>query len=242
MRAKTNRTRILVLVLLGAAVGLILRRWQLAAAYDEAGMILPGSVSTWVVSIFSAAAAAALAIGVLRLPKRGEYEECFSSGRPEMVISVAAAVLVVLGCGLELMRGPTAVRLLVGFLGIVSGLCFAVTAMQRYNGTIPRPAVHLLPCVYLVLQLIVDFKQWSVDPAIQDYCYDLFAAIAAMCAVFHLGGFCVGYGRRRLATFWCLACVIFSAISLTDGTLGRGLLVGGLGLWTGINAWQLLEE
>ena len=37
-----------------------------------------------------------------------------------------------------------------------------------------------------MVKLILDFKRWSVDPAVLDYCFALFAAIAAMCAVFHL--------------------------------------------------------
>lgn len=242
MRAKTNRLPILALTLLGAAAGLILRRWQLQSAFDEAGLILSGSAATWVLGIFCVLITAVLALTAAQLFRRGTYMESFSSGQMEMVISVCAAALILAGCAMALLAQPSGGNLMLNFLGILSALCIGATAMQRYHGTVPSIALHLVPCLYLVIKLIVDFKQWSVDPAVLDYCYHLFAAISTMCAVFHLGGFCFGRGRRRITTFWCLTSLVFSAIALADGGLSRCLLLGGMGLWTGINGWQLLED
>lgn len=242
MRAKTNRTFLFLPFLIGAAAGAGIRRWQLSSAFDSEGQVISGSPSTWILGILCALLAVLALIVARRLPKRAEYEESFSSETPEMVISLAAAALLLAGCALDLMAAPQGINLLVQFLGIASALCIGVTARQRYLGIVPKAALHMLPCLYLVVRLIVDFKQWSVDPAVLDYCYTLFASITAMCAVFHLGGFCFSQGRRRTSVFWCLLCVVFSAISLADGGWSHMLLTGGLGLWAGINGWQLLEE
>ena len=242
MRAKTNRTVRFLPFLVGAAAGAALRRWQLSSAFDSEGQVISGSPSTWVLGILCALLVVLALIVVRRLPKRAGYEESFSSEAPEMAISLAAAVLLLAGCALDLMAAPRGANLLVQFLGIASALCIAVTARQRYQGIVPKAALHILPCLYLVVRLIVDFKQWSVDPAVLDYCYTLFASITAMCAVFHLGGFCFSQGRRRTSVFWCLLCVVFSAVSLADGGLSHCLLTGGVGLWAGINGWQLLED
>lgn len=242
MSAKTNRISIFLPFLIGAAAAAVVRRWQLSSAFDSDGLMISGSPSTWVLGILCALLTVLALILSHRLAKHSGYEESFSSETPEMVVSLIAAALLLAGCGLSLVTSPSGINVLVQFLGIASALCIAVTARQRYQGVVPKAALHLLPCLYLVVRLIVDFKQWSVDPAVLDYCYTLFASISAMCAVFHLGGFCFAQGRRRTSVFWCLLCIVFSAVSLADGGLSHCLLTGGIGLWAGVNGWQLLED
>lgn len=242
MTAKTNRLTILLPFLVGAVAGAAVRRWQLGSAFDSDGLVISGQPSTWVLGILCAVLTVLALILARRLPKRSGYEESFSSETPEMIVSLAAAALLLAGCALELVAAPDGINLLVQFLGIASALCIGVVARQRYMGVVPKAAFHMLPCLYLVVRLIVDFKRWSVDPAVLDYCYALFASIAAMCAVFHLGGFCFSQGRRRTTVFWCLLCIVFSAVTLVDGGASHMLLAGGLGLWTGVNGWELLED
>ena len=243
MESKTNRPAVLAFTAVGAVAGFLLRRWQLHSAFDEAGLVIRGSASSWVLGIVCAVLVVALAFLSRRLPRKSGYEESFSSGMPEMLISVIAAVLLLAGSALELLHGTTGkLALVVHFLGVCSALCILVTAMQRYRGVVPPVAVHILPCLYLVIKLIADFKQWSVDPAVLDYCFELFAAIAAMCAIYHLGGFCFDKGGRRISVFWCLSCLVFSVVALADGGLTHTLLIGGVGLWAGVNGWQLLED
>lgn len=235
MKAKTNRISIFLPFLIGAAAGAAVRRWQLSSAFDSDGLVISGSPSTWVLGILCALLALLALILARRLTPRGGYVESFSSGTPEMLLSLAAAVLLLAGCAWDLVAEPRGVNVLVQFLGIASALCIGVVARQRYLGVVPKAALHMLPCLYLVVRLIVDFKQWSVDPAVLDYCYTLFASITAMCAVFHLGGFCFSQGRRRTCVFWCFLCVVFSAVSLADGGVSHMLLTGGMGLWAGVN-------
>ena len=242
MRAKTNRLAVGVLALVGAVGGLILRRWQLNTAFDSDGLVVSGAVSTWVLGIFCALVTLLLALICCRLSRRSEYTASFSSGQPELVISLIAAALWLAGSGAALMAQPSGANLVVSFLGILSAFCVGATAVLRFRGTVPPVAIHAAPCIYAVVKLIVDFKQWSVDPAVLDYCYELFAAISLMCALYHLGGFCFDRGQRRLSVFWCLMCVVFSAVALASGSMTSRLLLGGTCCWAAVNSWQLLEE
>ena len=241
MRANTKRLPFFFVMLAGAAVGFVLRRWQLRTAYDSSGLVISGSLSTWVLGIFSLLITLFFLWTARRLPRKTEYSAAFPTGRAELAVSLAAAALLLAGCVCSLMSDLSGFNLAVQFLGILSAFCILATAVLRFRGSVPAPLIHMTPCIYLVVRLIVDFKRWSADPAILDYCYELFAAIAAMCAVYHLGGFCFGRGQRRLGVFWCMACVVFSAVALADGGLTRSLLLCGLGLWAGVNGWQLLE-
>ena len=84
MRAKTNRTLILCLLIAAGAAGWFLRRWQLSTAFDETGLVLSGSPSIWVLSVFALVVTVLAAVVAARLDKRSAYIDCFSSGVPEM--------------------------------------------------------------------------------------------------------------------------------------------------------------
>lgn len=234
MNSKISRLPAMGFVLFGAIAGFFLRGWELSDPYNSWGFGL--------VCLVLAICALALVFMSRDLVKRSEYESCFSSGLLELLVSVAAALLLLIGNAMKLMQNPAGTNLLVCFLGIIATLCIAVTAAERYRGVKPMLALHIIPCLYLVVKLIFDFRIWSVDPDITDYCFNLFASISAMCATYHMGGFCFDEGNRQLTAFWCLVSVIFSAVASANATLVSVLLYGGMALWLFINAWQLLEE
>ena len=240
MRAKTNRTLILCLLLTAGAVGFFLRRWQLSTAFDEAGLVRSGSPSIWVLSVFALVVTVLAALAAARLDKRSAYRGCFSSGTPEMTVTVLSAALVLAGCVLAMVNGQRTAPVTV--LGIAAALAMGAVGLLRGRGTMPVAAVHLIPCIYLIVTLIVDFRRWSVDPTVLDYCFDLFAAIGTVCATVNLMGFCFDKGRRRETAFWCLAGTFFSMVSLGDMGVVRWLTTGGLTLWLLVNGWQLLED
>lgn len=229
-------------VLTGALLGFVLRCWQLSQGVDITGRLRAGHPSGIFLAAFCAVAVVLLVLLSRQLEARSVYTEAFSSDVPALAVSAAAAVLLVFSAALSLMASPRGLQLLIGALGLAAGLCIAVTAAQRFRGAAPSLAVHMLPCVYLTVRLIFTFRRWSVDPVVQDYCYDLFASIAAMCATYHLGGFCLDRGQRRLSAFWCLAGVVFSAVALTGPGASQRLFYGAMLLWCAANGWQLLEN
>lgn len=242
MQKKSIRIPASALALAGSAAGFALRKWLLTQAYDDEGLMIRGSVSIWVLGIFCAVVVLAFALLAGRLGKRADYESTFSSSGFCFAASVLAGALVLAGSAAGVLEDPAAVRMILGFLGIASGVCFLAIGAGRFRGKAVGPGVHILPVVYLVFKLIVDFKQWSIDPAILDYCFSLFAAISAMCAVYTVAGFCFGKGGRRMSAFWCLTGTVLTAVSLADGGLQNLLLGGGLWLWLAVNGWQILED
>jgi len=242
MEQSSHRLAPALIAAAGAIAGFVLRRWQLRAAFDAAGQAVPGHGSSLLLALVCAAAVLLLALLSTRLEPRGGYEESFSSGAPELALSALAALAMLLSCALSLLGRPAGLWLVMGFLGLLAGFCIALSAAQRYRGTVPPLALHILPCVYLAARLIFMFKSWSVDPVVQDYCYELFASISAMLATYHLGGFCLGRGQRRMCAFWCLTGTVFSAVALAGAGLEARLLFAACGLWCAVNGWQLLED
>lgn len=242
MKKSTHQLAPMLAALAGALLGFVLRCWQLSRGADITGRLRPGHPSGIVLGVFCAVIALALALLSRRLKPRSGYVETFSSSPLMMAVSAIPAVMLAFGALLTMMAERNGTQFFIGALGVLAGLCIAVTAAQRFRGVVPPLAMHVLPCVYLAARLIVIFKRWSVDPVVQDYCYNLFASIATMCAAYHLGGFCLDRGQRRMSAFWCLTGVVFSAIALTAPGMPQRLFYGAMLLWCAANGWQLLED
>lgn len=231
-----------------AAAGAALRHFQLTRAYDELGLPLRGS--GWTVALCALALVAVAGALLLcgGMADRPEFARCFAPRRGCFAASVVAALALLAGSGMKLfaaMPGPgeafSVLTVLPGFFGILGALGILLSAVGRMKGAKPMCALYLLPFFFLALRLIADFKGvWSSDPSILDYCFDLFAMLAALTATYHLAGFCFDRGRRARTTFWCLTGAFFCAIALADGAIADRLHYGALALWLLVNAWQLL--
>ena len=101
------------------------------------------------------------------------------------------------------------------------GLC-------RARGRVPGLLAGCVVVAWLVARIIGDFKSWSTDPAVLDYCFQLFGLLCAMLGLFHASGFSADRGKRRITLFWSMTGVFFCAISLADGGLTACLTYGGL--------------
>lgn len=222
----------LLMAVLGGGFAFGLRHFYLnGSATAEVGL--------WVLSALAAAMIGALSWAQ---KPRGAYVDCFSSSLAWMILSLLGAGALLVGNGMMILQGVKGVDVIIAYLGLVASGAMAVVALSRVNGRVASIWIHAMPCVYLVVKLIFEFRQWSIDPSLMDYCFTLFAAICTMLATCHVGYFVLDKGRRRTTIFWCLLGTVFSMCALADGGIIQVLLLGGMGLWVLANGGQLLEE
>lgn len=247
MGKSLGRVPVLCGTLVLAVLGFFLRRQQLITGFDPVG--LPAGQGVWALVILCVLALAAFLAVSLQKQGRAGFGDNFPQSLMVVLLSVPAAGLLIAGNVTVLTAvAPMATpmnQMLTRFtaiLGIASGLCFVGAAAGQYKGKKAAPALYLLPVVYYILQMIFNFKSWSTDPIILDYCFKLFSLIAVMLAVFHVSGFVFESGKRRVTIFLCLAGVFFSAVALADGGAAHVLQTGGSLLWLLAGSWQLLGE
>ena len=247
MRKCLGRIGVLCGTLVLAILGFFLRKHQLVAAFDPMG--LPTGQGVWgLVIVCVLALAAFLAVSLQKQSRPGSADN-FPPSRTMVILSVLAAGLLIAGnvtaLTAEIPMATPVNQMMTRFtaiLGIVSGLCFVGAAAGQYKEKKPSSALYLLPVVYYILQMIFNFKGWSTDPIILDYCFKLFSLIFVMLAVFHVSGFAFGSGRCRITLFLCLCGVFFSVVALADGGAAHVQQTAGSMLWLLANAWQLLGE
>ena len=233
MKKLFGRVPVLLVTVLAAVVAFVLRRVQLDTLVDEAGHMMAGAGKgplTWVCLAFAVLAAL---YSVLRR-KHMTMERC---AQPlATVLTLGAAFLMALGSASmwhELR--------IVALGGLVTAVCWVVVALKRQQKMKASAALMMLPALFFAVQLIVEFRDWSRDPQIMDYCFDLFARISVMCATFHLGGFGLGRGKGGVTVFFCLCGVVFSAAAMAGAGLGAMLTAAAAALWLLANLWLLLD-
>jgi len=244
---KKGRIVALSATVLLSAAGFFLRRHQLNIAFDGSG--LPNGKGVWPLVILCVLAVAGALFAALKTEKRSGIQENFSNSPAALGLLFLAAGLMAASGAYELINAQPASNMAnlmldrgTAVLSIATGLCFVAMAANWYKGTEPSKVAWLLPTVYYILRLIFRFKDWSADPIILDYCFGLLSLVFCLMAVFHIGGFAVGEGKRRVSLFFCLCGVFFSAVTLADGGFTHVLSSLGGMCFLGANAWQLLGE
>jgi len=242
MEKRLGRIPVIVLTIMAAVVTSILRYVQLKSALDHTGKIMAGAGKgplTWICLAFAVLAV----VYCFFLQKR---ERMQSKGKTSVVITLVAAFLMALGSAVR-----CNVHMLLALGGFVAAICWVAVALIRRQEATPSAALLMLPALHFALELIVEFRGWSRDPLILDYCFDLFALICVMCATYHLAGFSFGKGKRRLTVFYCICGVIFGAIAAAGQVSGAAqdpaqlsalLIQVGNVLWLLVNLWLLMEE
>lgn len=237
MEQKLRRLPVMIGTLALSVVAFFLRRSQLNNAFDEIGVIAgKGHGMIW----FTAVAVVLFAVFAWFLRGRKKYSSISSRWTPLFVGSCVAAALLAVGSILRL-RGNGTTGIVIALGGIITAVCWVLTALGRYQARRAHGALFLLPAVFYVVDLVMQFRLWTKDPVILDYCYDLFALICTMCAVLQLGGYCFDKGSRRITVFFTMCGIFFSAAAMAGASAPYVLSDLAAALWLLVNLWLLLR-
>lgn len=240
MGRKLGRIAAVLLTICAAAAAFYLRSSQLEHAFDETGRMLVGvgrGPLTWV----CLAALIVFAVGCFLLKPRPVYAAIADRNLLVMALTMAGAVVMIFGCAATFLDLDQMTDVLVATGGVVSAICWVLVGLDRVRGrTLPATA-FMVPALIYAVELICEFRYWSRDPQILDYCFDLLSLICIMIATFHLGGFCFDKGRRRMAVFFHMAGVFFTAAALADGSTASRARSFAAALWLLANLIVLLR-
>lgn len=230
----------------GGIVGLLLRRWELATAFEaDTGLVTPNMPSTWALIIWSALLAAAFIL-LCRGKHRsfaGGYDAAFAAKGNTVYITamVLAAFLLLASAVLNYMGIPAAYaeavaaaragnaqgtplfnvlpRAILGALAAVSFFCVLSTGRNNYRGEGKgKFSFPLLAPAYMgCIWLISAYQVRAGDPVRQDYIYELFAIIASLLGLYFMAGFSFERAKVFRSSLFSLLGVYFSLVTLADG-------------------------
>jgi len=230
----------LCLCLTAAVCGGLLRLWSLTAGVDAGGVPI-AHISNYVMTICSAVIILGLLLVAWRRNDTHAGHEAIVCGSGGCILLMAAAALILVGSAMEfleaLFSGAGTGAAVMCLLGVGGSVCCMVFASARRAGTPSHPLFALFPVVYLIVKLILNFKSWSVDPIILDYCVILLALIFTLLAFHRTAGFVLGAGRSRSTLFFAMAAVYFCAGSMVDGLMDGSAAT--FVTYLGFALWQL---
>lgn len=248
MKQTTRAALALVTALLGAIALTGLRYYQLFHCMDENGLLIRGSRVAWGFVGLVVIVVAALVILLVGLKRTAGTEKAFSCGIFPRLCSAAAAGLFLVACAVCSIRTPLddLPHVIIFSVGVLCGALLIISDALRMMGRRSNFLLLLIPSVFFAAKLVIDFKNWSVDPNVIDFCFKLLASITVMLACFNLSGFPLDVGKKRATVFFCLLAFVFCSMTAADWLLHKNcptremLLYISLGLWCLINGLILL--
>lgn len=186
--------------------------WQLRAqlyiwGIDDKGLMLPHHPLALLLLALTAVTMAVLALGVRKLDGSEAYGDNFAPSTGAAVTHVLAGLAF---CLTVLLHRPAMANHLGTawkVLGLLSGPCFLLAGFSRLKGKQPFFALHMIPCLFLVLHIVNHYQIWSGNPQVQDYVFTLLGTIAAALFAYYTAAFDADTGKRRMHLFTGLAAV-----------------------------------
>ncbi len=243
MKQKGMRISLLGAALILSVGGFFLRRHHLAVGFTDAG--LPnGKGAALLIILCAVAVIGSIAVSVF-MKKRAPVADVFPADKTALVLYFVSGGLTAVAGAAGLIN-PASMGLntalfsrLTSAVGVAAGFSMVAMGMGQYKKQSPSAMTWMLPTGYYILQILLRFRGWSIDPMVMDYAFKLFSLLGGMLTACFVAGFAVGEGKGRTALCFSLVGIVFSAITLAEGGFGTILLHGGTLLFCLANAWQL---
>ena len=223
----------------GGAAAFVLRRWQLASAYDEETQLFrSGAPAT-----FALAGLLILLALIFLLSVRGKKGEgprdflpAFRCPSPAFMAGMAASAFLFFGAGaLTLMEGTSrlsqwrvdpssvpltypAALLLCAFLCFPAGIGTLMAGRACYRNSCPPSCslMVLFPPMAALVWLFASHLLHGTDPALLRYGFTLAAVAAMLLALYYAAAFFHGRPHPGRAAFFALMGVTLGLLSLAD--------------------------
>ncbi|MBR4290058.1 MAG: hypothetical protein IKT52_05390 [Oscillospiraceae bacterium] len=226
--------KLLKLLILGSGIlGLVLRIVFYATGVDGRGLLVsnhPAVIALW---CLTAAVAAVLLVFSFKITGSAEYAEAYPVSIPAALGAFAAMTGMAFATGREFAEFSNRLNLIVWVLGICSMAAMGRVGLCRLTGKKPYFLLHVVVCIYFAMRMVSQYRAWSADPCLQDYCFYLCAYVALMLAAYHQAAFDAGVGKHRGLWFCSLAAVYLCCLSLKGSS--DSLLLLGSAAWAFTN-------
>lgn len=225
-----------LLTAIAGVLGFILRLVLGRFGMDEKGLLVTGHFAGILLFILTALLLAALFLGVRELRNISSYTRIF----PASVFGFGGCILAAVGillsalADLRVQRDNFTVVLFV--LTVLCAVCLVLLGICRMKGTQPGYLLYTCVTVYMMVQLISEYRFWSPEPQLLLYFFPLLAMVFLMLTAYQATCLAAGKGSRRWYVFCNQAAVFFCCISLLSS---HWVFYLSMGLWAATNLCSL---
>lgn len=170
--------------------------------------------------------AIALIPAIRKVKPASEFHRGFPNETRLLPLAVFAAggLLVTVFQGLDL---KSKLHLAWMILGFVSVPVPVIIGWLRTKGKNPVSWLYSILCLFYAVHLICCYQNWSGNPQIADYSFQLLACCALILASYQRSAFCAGLGQRRVHLFCSLMSGMLCAMCWVHSDFPWLYLTGG---------------
>lgn len=222
--------------LVAGILGFLLRLLLSRTGIDEKGLLMADHYAGTLLLILTAIVLAVLFLGCRKLQNVDRYSAMF----PASSLGLAGCILTAAGIlyvGIDdLIAQQDNFSVVVGLFAIVCAVCLVVLGIYRKQGKQPGYLLHACLTVFLMIQLISEYRYWSPEPQLLLYFFPLLATVFLMLTAYQATCLDAGRGSRRWYVFANLAAVFFCCVSLPGD---HWIFYLSMVLWAGTNLCSL---
>lgn len=207
------------------ALGLALRYTLYATGTDARGLLISfhwSAIALWLLT-------AVVLVGLVYLTRSidgpGSCADCF----PCSAVAWIGCIVGGFGTAIATVLESGTMPLLCNVLSYLAALLLLILGVCRLLGIGADALLHGALCLYFALRMVFQYRSWSSDPQLMDYCFQLFACVGLMLAAYHQGAFAIGLGSHKKLWFWTLLTTYLCC--LTPVGPGNSLLFVACGIW-----------
>lgn len=177
--------RIPLLALIAGVLGALMRLWLFATGVDSKGLLLQQHPANILVFILTALVLLGFYLCLRSLTSIPSYKKLFQRSPIAAIGCIAAALGILITDFYELSVQLDSITLLSCILGLFAATSLILIGICRLRGIRPRTFLHSCVTVYLIVHLISQYRIWSAEPQLQEYCFALFASVFLMLSTYH---------------------------------------------------------
>lgn len=233
MALKVQARTFKYLIAAAGILGFALRSVLYSTGIDEKGLLVTGHWADSGCFLLTAAVAAVLFLWCRERTGVVRYTDAFPPSVLRAAGSAAAGFAILFSSNPMIPSPVFAVTEPV--LRLVAAASLLFVGFCRLTGKKPLFLLHSCVCLYLGLRLIGQYRIWSVDPQMQNYCFYLGAHICLILACYQLTTFDADFGNHRKLWGIGLAAVYLSILSLANCEEPLFLLGCSFWIWTSLS-------
>ena len=230
MHRLRNQILFLVPTVLAALAALGLHKYMMANCIDDAGLLIPGNLPLKLLWALAVGFSGYLLFLVSTLGGNGCYEDNFprnplSGG----LILAAGGVLLLSARSLTVAPQVLLPQQTMGLSGVMVGLtesammvlpwlaaaAMIVLGLSRIQGKKPLFVFSGIVCLLHMLTLIRNYRLWSADPQLHEYCFPLLAMVLLLLCSFHRTCCDAGVIQRRKLLLTGMTAAVCSTAALS---------------------------
>ena len=200
---------------LGGIAALLLRFWLLKTGVDHRGLLTTGHLGY----ILSYILCIGLPVAFLLLLGKGKRHLHFA---PTVLSSVGFFVQAV-GFGIAawtLLSYTTLVlRTATGILGLLAAVCAVVAGIYAIRGYRTHPLFFCPGILFFACFLFCRYQQWSAEPELQQYVFQLAAGVGSMVALYLRSALSVNIGNGKWYLLWSRSAILLCLAAIPGSQL-----------------------